>query len=378
MNVEGKRGTEALVSEGRALAPWHLAVEVTEDISTRDFADAPYPESFGYIDLLDPRDRFAATLSKLYPDGLAGRTVLDCGCNCGGYLFWAKDLGAGHCHGIDVREHWIKQAHFLSANRTFPSDDMRFEALDLYDLPAKELTPFDLVLFNGIFYHLPDPIAGLKVAAELSRELLIINTSTTIDLPDGHLTGSGESLTRGVSGVYGLNWFPTGPEVLMRILAWLGFPEARVNWWRRFPGQAQGHGRLEVVAAREPRALAHFDAVEQELPPLSRIVEKTVPPEATVLVLGAPEETPAVEFDGRQAVPFPGHRMGAADDAALIAELVRRRGEGAACVLFPRVATTWLSEHPDLMTHIFKRYKRVAREEGVGVLFSLLPSWPPR
>jgi tRNA (mo5U34)-methyltransferase len=370
MTGEEQRMTANLMAEGRALVPWHLPVDVTDEISTRDFADAPYPESFGRIALIDPRERFMATLQKLYPEGLDGRSALDCACNCAGFLFWAKDLGAGHCHGIDVRDHWIAQAQFLRANRTLPSDDMRFEVLDLYDLPARELEPFDLVLFNGIFYHLPDPIAGLKVAADVTREVLIINTSTTIGLPDGQLTASGESLTRGVSGVYGLNWFPSGPDVLFRILGWLGFSEVRVNWWRRLPDQKPGHARLEVVAARDSSALARFDAAEATLPPLSRMIEKAVPPEATVLVPGSP-----VELDGRRAVRFPQDATSSTDDGALIRELVRLRGEGAGYLLVPQDARPWLGEHQELHEHVRANHRRIALEPGVGVLFSLLPSW---
>jgi len=372
MSTREKPSSERLIAAGRALAPWHLTVQVTDDVSTRDFADGPALESLGAVALLDPRDRFAATLGKLYPEGLGGRSVLDCACNCGGYLFWAKDAGAGHCHGIDIREHWIEQANFVVANRTVPSDDMQFEVRDLYDLPAQGLEPFDLVLFNGIFYHLPDPIAGLKIAADLARELLIVNTSTTIDLPDGHLTGSGESLTRGVSGVYGLNWFPSGPDVLRRILAWVGFPEVRVNWWRRLPDQVANHGRLEVVAARDAGALARFDAAEAELPALPRLVEQRVPPEATVLVVGPPDSA-ALELDQRRAVPFPEAGASGNDDD-LLAELVRLRGEGAGYVLVPTESMEWLGQHPGLQQRIFKDYRRIAREEGVGVLFSLLPT----
>ena len=33
-------------------------------------------------------------MSALYPDGFQGRSIMDCACNCGGYLFWAKEIGA--------------------------------------------------------------------------------------------------------------------------------------------------------------------------------------------------------------------------------------------------------------------------------------------
>ena len=74
-------------------------------------------------------------LGAIFPRGLEGRTVMDCACNCGAYLFWSKEPGAGECFGFDAREHWIAQARFLAEHRTQPSDGMRFEVCDLYDLP---------------------------------------------------------------------------------------------------------------------------------------------------------------------------------------------------------------------------------------------------
>jgi tRNA (mo5U34)-methyltransferase len=321
--------------------------------------------------VVERSERFKATLRRVFSDGLAARSVLDCACNCGGFLFWARELGAGHCHGIDVREHWIKQAHFLARHRTVASDDMLFEVGDLYDLPERGLEPFDVVLFNGIFYHLPDPIAGLKIAADLAREVLIVETATTVRVPDGQLAVSEEPPERAVSGVYGLNWFPSGPAVIARLLEWLGFEAVRVNWWRRLPTQKPIHARLEMIAARNARTLEHFDAGEQQ-PALVRLVERVVPPEATVLVL-SPDGEPAVAFEQRSAVAFPPRDAGDGQEA-LLAALIRLRGEGAGYFLIPDSAAPWLADRPLLDEHLHKSYLRIARQPE-GVLFSLLPTW---
>ena len=128
------------------LGPWHLDIAVTPEVSTRVWADeAGRP-------LASPRELFQRTLRSIYPDGLQGRSVLDCGCNSGGYAFWAKELGAGRCFGFDAREQWITQAQFLLEQRG--EEEMRFEVADLYSLP--ELERFDVTVFSGLFYHLPD------------------------------------------------------------------------------------------------------------------------------------------------------------------------------------------------------------------------------
>jgi tRNA (mo5U34)-methyltransferase len=51
--------------------------------------------------------------------------VLDCACNCGAFLFWAKELGADECFGFDIRQHWIDQAEFLREHRAWPTEGMR-------------------------------------------------------------------------------------------------------------------------------------------------------------------------------------------------------------------------------------------------------------
>ena len=353
-----------LITEGRGLAPWFLEVEITPDVSTRDLAHDDYPESFGKVRLQNPGPAFTRTLARLYPEGLEGRSVLDCACNCGGFLFWARDAGAGECFGVDVREHWIEQAHFLTRNRVAPSDGLRFEVRDLYDLPSLGLEPFDVTLFNGVFYHLPDPLQGLRIAADHAREVLIVNTSTRTGLPDGMLAVSQESLTRAVSGVYGLNWFPTGPQVVANMLRWVGFPEVRCNWWRPVEGNPR-HGRMELVAAREPETLRAFDeAVSAEPEPFRRLVETAVPPRARVLV----------PTGGLEAVSQPADRevveLADGTDTALVAQLEGERTRGANFLAIP-AGHDLLATRPALRDHLRSRYELALQDRSGGTIYSL-------
>jgi hypothetical protein len=247
------------------LGPWHLDVEVAPGLSTRVWleSDEPYPESFGPVKFNDgARSHFHEQLRELYPNGLEGRSFLDCACNCGGYSFWARELGAGECFGFDAREHWIRQARFLLEHRDGPKDDMRFEVADLYDLPDMGLRPFDVTLFKGILYHLPDPVTGLKIAADLTNELMILNTGTMAGWPDGALVIDRESTEQVMSGVHGLNWYPTGPDVVARMLRWVGFPETRLLWWR--PQTRPGRGRLEMLASKEEGLLDRIPELSPE------------------------------------------------------------------------------------------------------------------
>ena len=44
------------------------------------------------------------------------------------------------------------------------------------DISPESVGEFDVVMFLGVLYHLQDPMAGLRVAASVCKELLIIET----------------------------------------------------------------------------------------------------------------------------------------------------------------------------------------------------------
>jgi tRNA (mo5U34)-methyltransferase len=252
------------------LGPWHLDVQVTRELSTRAFLETPDgrhesgPPRKRPVSFINARPAWQSLVRKIYPDGLEGRSFLDCACNCGGYSLWTKELGAGRIFGFDVREHWIRQAKFLLEHREWPRDEIQFEVLDLYDLPTRDLERFDMTLFKGIFYHLPDPVAGLKLAADLTREVLIVETNARVDLPDGMLAVQQEGTEHPMSGVYGLNWVPTGPDVMARILNWMGFGETRLTSWvatRVYEGEQ--FGRLQIVGARAAGRLDQLEPVTE-------------------------------------------------------------------------------------------------------------------
>jgi tRNA (mo5U34)-methyltransferase len=255
-----------LREEVTRLAPWHLNVQVTPEVSTdvsRDVELAPEQARWD-ISFIDHHEGWMAEMRRIYPDGLAGRRTLDCACNCGGYSFWMKEMGSGGGLAFDARQHWIDQARFLQAHRQWPSDDLRFEVSDLYELPNLTDEQFDVSLFKGIFYHLPDPIHGLKLVADRTRELLIVNTAARNDLEDGMLVADQESPEHPMSGMHGLNWHPSGPNVVAAILKSMGFPATRCTFWRRelpeHPGP-RSLGRLEVIGARDESVFEHFDEV---------------------------------------------------------------------------------------------------------------------
>jgi tRNA (mo5U34)-methyltransferase len=248
----------ALRDEIIKLGPWHHDVQVTTDLSTGIYREAgqDYPEFPYGIPLVDS-SWWPRLADRIYPEGLAGRSVLDCACNCGSYLFHSKERGAGRCFGFDVRELWIKQARFLLEHRDGASEDVDFEVLNLYDLPAQGLEPFDVTLFCGILYHPPDPFTGLRIAADLTKELIVVNTATIAEYPSDCLVFDDESRDP-LSGVHGLGWLPSNPRVVERMLRWTGFAEMHVIWWREQAQWTLGRGRLLMIASKRLGVLEDF------------------------------------------------------------------------------------------------------------------------
>ena len=253
---------EALRAQIRRLAPWHHDVEVAPGVRTGEpLPPGSTPPELGTPSLIRPEVGFAQWIAEIFPGGLAGRSVLDCACNAGGYLFAAAQHGAGRGFGFDARDHWIDQARFLAAH--LPAADIEFATCTLDELPELGLEPFDVILFKGLFYHLPDPIGGLRIAANLTRELIIVNTAARYGKGDA-LVLNPESRTELMSGVHGLAWLPTSPRVLTDILAWCGFPHARLRQVWPMSGRSF---RVEVLAAREPATFADYDAQPRRKPP---------------------------------------------------------------------------------------------------------------
>lgn len=264
-NQANQPSPEWLHEQIKNLGPWHHDIQLTDEVSTgRVFSDdgiLDRPENDG-VSLISPRELFRKKVLQIYPDGLADKRFLDCACNAGVYCFLAREMDAAHSVGFDVRDHWIKQAKFAQQHRTVTATDrIDFSVLDVYDLGKQGLQRFDLTLFSGIFYHLPDPIHGLKLAADLTSDVIIVNTASLDD--DDNPKGltmhrrRPQNLDKNVmSGVYEIAWFPNGPQAIAEILCWLGFTEMKLV--RRVKKEGV-RGRFEIVAARTKDRLANVE-----------------------------------------------------------------------------------------------------------------------
>lgn len=135
----------ALEQRIRALAPWFHNLELDGIATAPDHFLGDYPRS--------KFERFAAAL----PANLAGKSVLDIGCNAGFYAFEMKRRGAERVVGIDTDPRYLAQAKLASEVLEI---DIELRQLDVYGVD-KLGERFDVVLFMGVLYHLRHPLLAL-------------------------------------------------------------------------------------------------------------------------------------------------------------------------------------------------------------------------
>jgi tRNA (mo5U34)-methyltransferase len=124
-----------------------------------------------------------ARLSRVQlPANLSGRSVLDIGAWDGFFSFEAERRGAARILAADYYAwHGLGwgtgqgKAGFELAREALGS---RVEDVDLdvMDLSPERIGTFDIVLFLGVLYHLPNPLLALEHVASVTGDLLIVET----------------------------------------------------------------------------------------------------------------------------------------------------------------------------------------------------------
>ena len=84
---------------------------------------------------------------------------------------------------------------------------------------------------------------------------MIFDTATKWGMEDDSLVVAHEGTEALMLGVHGLNWVPTGPEVIERVMRWAGFTDTQVMRWVQ---TGPTSGRVGVLASKRPGLLDVF------------------------------------------------------------------------------------------------------------------------
>jgi tRNA (mo5U34)-methyltransferase len=162
--------------DAAALGPWFHNLHLDDGRVTRD----QLTQELGDFPAWKWRE-----LEPHLPRDLAGRRALDIGCNAGFYSFELAKRGA-EVLGLDHDPHYLRQAEWARGQTDVTPGAVTFKQGDVYDLLATDEC-WDLILFQGVFYHLRYPLLALDAVADrLSPGGRIIFQSLTMpgDPPD--------------------------------------------------------------------------------------------------------------------------------------------------------------------------------------------------
>jgi SAM-dependent methyltransferase len=151
-----------------AFSRWHYRFEfaggVTTPIHRRD-----------HINRHEQRRRyFFDALLHVCGGTLAGRRVLDLGCNAGYWSLAAIEAGASFVLGIDGRNEHVEQAQLVFEAKGVEPERYRFELGNIFEHDLHE--HFDVVLCLGLMYHVSRPVELFETIERAGAELAVIDT----------------------------------------------------------------------------------------------------------------------------------------------------------------------------------------------------------
>lgn len=150
-----KAEIEKRVNELGNLQPWNHNFTLPYGIETKSGRQSSHGKNLVKLTRLEPL--FEAI-------GLAGKSVLDVGCNEGFFSMHLARNGA-RVLGIDIDPQRISKACFVQSV-LYPEQGVRFEVLDIYSDKFKALPRFDLCLCLGFVHRVPDPFSAIAALAD--------------------------------------------------------------------------------------------------------------------------------------------------------------------------------------------------------------------
>lgn len=169
---------------------WYHRIEVFPGVVTPGISDSP-----AMLRALD------------LPADLTGCRVLDLGTRDGFFAFECERRGASEVVALDYMP--PQGTGFPVASRLLASR-VPYVQDNLYNLTPEKYGRFDVVLFLGVLYHLPDPMGALHLLRKVSTRLLFLETLVIDEylLLSGGRRASIEQISPELAGVPLMQFFP--------------------------------------------------------------------------------------------------------------------------------------------------------------------------
>lgn len=160
-----------LIAEKIASFPrWHYQLELSGHLTPIFDAD--------HVNRHRQRERYFFDPLVAHCGGsLAGKRVLDLGCNAGFWSLRALEAGCDFVWGIDGRNMHIEQAELVLSVKGVDPARYRLTTANLFEVDLAQERPFDIVLCLGLLYHVSKPVELFETIASVNTELLLVDTA---------------------------------------------------------------------------------------------------------------------------------------------------------------------------------------------------------
>lgn len=119
---------------------------------------------------------FFDPLLELYGGSLAGKRVLDIGCNAGFWSLLAIESDADFVLGVDGRRMHLDQASLVFEVNQVDRDRFEFVEANVFESDVFERGPFDVVLCLGLLYHVSKPVTLMELISAANSDVLVVDT----------------------------------------------------------------------------------------------------------------------------------------------------------------------------------------------------------
>jgi len=157
---------------------------------------------------------FFDPLVRYFGGSLAGKRILDIGCNAGFWSLHAIQNGCDEVVGIDGRQMHVDQASFVFEVNQIAKEKYTFVTANIFEVDFRKFGSFDIVFCLGLLYHISKPIVLMEKIAQIANDLLVVDTNV-IDRPGSFFNVLHEDIDNPHNAVdYSLTLRPSREAVL--------------------------------------------------------------------------------------------------------------------------------------------------------------------